>query len=211
MFAKEWTPYTVGSQDGHDVIITVDGGRRRAALLGYAHALAALNMPRAINDVLGSDARFDAETWYRFRFVDEAIALFVTDAHKLLAEKGSLAAALDAYPDATAAAYRDPSAPMYVREQIVRLTTFSEAPKTASLYVAANAFSSFLLRSLGQERSIAMAQTFLTGEYRDLAELFSFWGGFDRAMEAWKGDPAAPRSGVEALMQLGLAPAEQRS
>jgi hypothetical protein len=195
--ANELIADTLSSRDGNYIFLTIEGDWRRAALHGYAHALAAKNMPRGIADYLSNNERFDAELWYGFRFVDEAAAMLVTDLYRLAEEQGGLQAALAAYPESTAAAYRDPGAAMYLREQIVRLSTFNEAPKASSLYLAANDFSSFIVASL-EAGSMELLERFLNGDYRDLDDLFMAFGGFNEALKAWKGINAAPRSGAEA-------------
>jgi len=197
MAANELIADTLSSRDGNYIFLTIDGDWKRAALHGYAHALAAKNMPRGVADYLSNNERFDAETWYGFRFVDEAAAMLATDLFSLAEELGGLDAALAAYPARTAAAYKDPEAEMYLREQIVRLSTFNEASKASTFYLAANDFSSFLVTNL-KTGSMGFLERFLNGDYKDLDELFENFGGFAGALSAWKGLSTAPRSGSEA-------------
>jgi hypothetical protein len=197
MAANELIADTLSSRDGNYIFLTIDGDWKRAALHGYAHALAAKNMPKGIAEYLSNNERFDAELWYGFRFVDEAAAMLATDLSRLAEELGGTRDALAAYPARTAAAYRDPGAEMYQREQIVRLSTFNEAPKASAFYLAANDFSSFIVTSLETD-SIVLLERFLNGDYRDLDDLFMAFGGFEEALKAWKGLSEAPRSGSEA-------------
>lgn len=198
MAANELIADTLSSRDGNYVFLTIDGDWKRAALHGYAHALAARNMPAGISDYLSNDARFDAELWYGFRFVDEAAAMLATDLFRLSEESGGLTTALAAYPSSTAAMYADPASEMYQREQLVRLSTFNEAPKSSAFYLAANDFSSYLIARM-DSGAIKLLERFLNGDYRDLDELFEFFGGFKESLKAWKGLSAAPRSGLEAV------------
>jgi hypothetical protein len=197
MAANELIADTLSSRDGNYIFLTIDGDWKRAALHGYAHALAAKNMPKGVSDYLSNNERFDAEIWYSFRFVDEAAAMLVTDLFRLSEESGGLEAALEAYPGRTAAFYRDPGSEMYEREQLVRLSTFNEAAKSSAFYLAANDFSSYLIARMGSG-AVELLGRFLNGDYRDLDELFAPFGGLAEALKAWKGLSAAPRSGLEA-------------
>lgn len=197
MFSNELVADTLSSRDGHYVFITAEGDWRRAALHGYLHAAAARNAPPRLRARMGSDAEFDAETWYAFRFVDEAAAMLLTDLPALAAERGGSAAALAAYPAWARDYYASPEAPMYERERLVRAMTFNDASKTAALFRSAVDFNAFIIGELGPDATLALASRFIRGEYLDLHELFDAFGGFGGAMTAWKGSPDAPRLGGE--------------
>lgn len=197
MFSNELIADTLSSRDGHYVFITADGDWRRAALHGYLHAAAARNAPPRLRAKMGTDADFDAETWYAFRFVDEAAAMLLTDLPALAADRAGTEAALAAYPAWARAYYSSPEAPMYERESLVRAMTFNDASKTAALFRSAADFNAFVIDELGPDATLALAGRFIRGEYLDLEELFDAFGGFAGAMTAWKGSPAAPRLGGE--------------
>lgn len=197
MFSNELVADTLNSRDGHYVFITADGDWRRAALHGYLHAAAARNAPPRLRAKMGSDADFDAETWYAFRFVDEAAAMLLTDLPTLAAERGGTGAALAAYPAWAGSYYASPDAPIYERERLVRAMTFNDASKTAALFLSAVHFNAFVIGELGSDAALALASRFIRGEYLDLDELFDAFGGFGGAMRSWKGSPDAPRLGGE--------------
>lgn len=197
MFSNELVADTLSSRDGRYVFITADGDWRRAALHGYLHAAAARNAPPRLRAKMGADADFDAETWYAFRFIDEAAAMLLTDLPALAAERGGTEAALAAYPTWARAYYASPDAPMYERESLVRAMTFNDASKTAALFRSAADFSAFVVERLGADATLALASRFIRGEYLDLEELFDGFGGFGGVMAAWKGSPEAPRLGGE--------------
>lgn len=197
MFSNELVADTLSSRDGHYVFMTADGDWRRAALHGYLHAAAARNAPQRLRARMGTGADFDAETWYAFRFVDEAAALLLTDLPTLAAERGATDAALAAYPAWARDYYSSPEAPMYERERLVRAVTFNDASKTAALFRSAADFNAFVIGELGPDATLALASRFIRGEYLDLDELLDAFGGFGGAMTAWKGSPDAPRLGGE--------------
>ncbi|TFG84631.1 MAG: hypothetical protein E4H20_02640 [Spirochaetales bacterium] len=197
LYANELIADTITSRDGNYIFMTVEGDWRRSILHGYAHGLATRNIPPKLAAAMDNDAGFDAETWYAFRFVDETMAMFVTDAAEIAADSGGVSSTLEGYGDRVAAAYADPDAPMYLKERIIWLATFNEPPKSSAFYRAASDFSAFLLENLGHEHMISLASRFLTGRYSDLDDLFSELGGLAGSMQEWKGAVDIPRSGLE--------------
>lgn len=197
LYANELVADTITSRDGQYVFLTANGDWRRAALHGHVHALAARNMPAQLAASMNVDTNFNEDTWFSFRFVDEAVALFVTDIQALSGHLGSMDAAARAYPAHVRDAYASDSSPIAEQERLIWMATFSEPHKLSNFYQAAGDFSAFLLDRLGVDGMLGLCGSFLMGAYGSFDDLFAGLGGLDGAMTAWKGDPAVPRSGME--------------
>lgn len=184
LYANELVADSVASRDGSYVFVTANGRWKESLLHAGIHAMAARNMPASLAVLLKVDASFDAATWRDYRFVDETVALLVSDLYALTAETGNLDAAIAAFPKYGARRYALDAGPLLDKEIEIWYATFNPPSKTVEFYSEANAFGAFLLETLGRGGAFDLVKRFVMGNYVSFDALFSDLGGLAGALAA---------------------------
>jgi len=192
-YANELVTRSVAAQDGSYVFVNIDQHWRASVLHAYTHAIAAANAPASIAASFRLDQGYDPELRFAFRFVDETFALFASDLLELSAATGSLDAAWASFAAATRGRYADQGSDVQERQAEIIMATYDLPQKSAEFYSACNSFAAWLLDRYGREAFIYTATSFLTGTYATLDGPFTAQGGFEAAVQAWKGDSSIPR------------------
>lgn len=192
-YANEPVTKSVTAQDGSYVFINADDQWRGSVLHAYAHAIAATNAPASVALIFRNDGSFDPAVRFAFRFIDETFALLASDMYILSLRLGSnLEESWAAFPVATAHRYTDPDSDILKRESEILIATYDMPQKSAEFYSSCNAFAAWMLQTYGRQMLCTTSAAFFTGNYETLDQLFGSMGGFNTALEAWKGNTTVP-------------------